>query len=417
MGANGRSYPRPPVPAPTPTSSDDTRAVLLTVSGPDRPGVTSSLMTWLLNSGAELGDVEQVVLRRHLALGVVASLPPGADLAGLRGMIEAMGLHLDVEEIPTAHSDHALGTIVTLLGRRIGPAQFGAVATAVAEAGGNIERIARLSQFPVVSYELAVGGVDVESLRSPLRAVALREEIDVAVDADGLGRRSRRLVVLDVDSTLIRDEIIELLADEAGKGEEVASITRRAMEGELDFEASLRARVALLEGLDHAAMERARTRVRFTPGARTFVRTLHRLGFRVALVSGGFTFFTDRLAEDLGIDHAFANVLEVADGRLTGGLVGAVVDRARKAQLLREVAAEEGIALEQVVAVGDGANDLDMLAAAGLGIAFNAKPVVREVAEVSLSVPYLDAVLFLLGVRRSEIEAADHSLIDDPPLD
>lgn len=408
MGSNGRSYPRPPVPTPTPTSDGDPRVVLLTVSGPDRPGVTSSLMAWLLEAGADLDDVEQVVLRRHLALGVVATISPTVDLAGLGELVEGMDLHLDIEGVTAAVSEPALGTIVTLLGRRIGPAQFGAVAKAVAAAGGNIERIGRLSQFPVVSYELAVAGVDVGTLRPPLLAVARTEGIDVAIDADGLGRRSRRLVVLDVDSTLIRDEIIELLADEAGKGAEVADITRRAMEGELDFEASLRARVALLEGLDHAAMERARTRVRFTPGARTFVRTLHRLGYRVALVSGGFTFFTDRLAEDLGIEHAFANVLEVADGRLTGGLVGAIVDRARKAQLLRDVAAAEGITLEQVVAVGDGANDLDMLATAGLGIAFNAKPVVREVAEVSLSVPYLDAVLFVLGVRRSEVEAADH---------
>lgn len=412
MGSNGRSYPRPPVPTPIPTSDGDPRVVLLTVSGPDRPGVTSSLMTWLLEAGADLDDVEQVVLRRHLALGVVATISPTVDLAGLGDLVEGMGLHLDIEGVTAAGSEPALGTIVTLLGRRIGPAQFGAVAKAVAAAGGNIERIGRLSQFPVVSYELAVAGVDVGTLRPPLLAVARAEGIDVAIDADGLGRRSRRLVVLDVDSTLIRDEIIELLADEAGKGAEVADITRRAMEGELDFEASLRARVALLEGLDHAAMERARTRVRFTPGARTFVRTLHRLGYRVALVSGGFTFFTDHLAEDLGIDHAFANVLEVADGRLTGGLVGAIVDRARKAQLLRDVAAAEGITLEQVVAVGDGANDLDMLATAGLGIAFNAKPVVREVAEVSLSVPYLDAVLFVLGVRRSEVEAADHPEAD-----
>ena len=178
------------------------------------------------------------------------------------------------------------------------------------------------------------------------------------------------------------------------------------MEGELDFEASLRARVALLEGLDHGAMERARTRVRFTPGARTFVRTLHRLGFKVALVSGGFTFFTDRLAEELDIDHAFANVLEVADGTLTGGLEGPIVDRARKAQLLREVAAHEGIALDQVVAVGDGANDLDMLAAAGLGIAFNAKPAVRASADTALNLPYLDAVLYLLGLSREEVEDA-----------
>jgi phosphoserine phosphatase len=237
--------------------------------------------------------------------------------------------------------------------------------------------------------------------------VARRRSIDIAIQPDGLGRRSQRLVVLDVDSTLIQHEVIDLLAAEAGCAEQVASITERAMAGELDFEASLRARVALLEGLDEAALARALERMTLTPGAKTFVRTLRRMGFRVAIVSGGFTYFTDHLRRRLHIDHAFANKLEVVDGKLTGRVRGRVVDRRRKAELLERVARKEGIPLDQTVAVGDGANDLDMLARAGLGIAFNAKPVVADAADAALSVPYLDAILFLLGIRQSEVAAAD----------
>jgi phosphoserine phosphatase len=213
--------------------------------------------------------------------------------------------------------------------------------------------------------------------------------------------------MMDVDSTLISDEVIELLAEEAGCLDEVRDLTERAMAGGLDFEQALRQRVALLEGLDLAALDRARERMTLTPGARTFVRTLKRLGYTVGIVSGGFTHFTDRLAEELGLDHAVANELEIVDGRLTGSVLGQVVDRARKADLLREFAQAEGVPLSQTVAVGDGANDLDMLAAAGLGVAFNAKPVVQEAAEVAVNVPFLDAILFLLGVTRDEVERAD----------
>jgi phosphoserine phosphatase len=211
---------------------------------------------------------------------------------------------------------------------------------------------------------------------------------------------------MDVDSTLVQGEVIEMLAAEAGCLDEVAAVTTAAMSGELDFEQSLRARVKLLEGLPVDAVDRVRGQVRLTPGARTLVRTLKRLGWTVGIVSGGFTAVTDDLQRELGLDHALANVLEVVDGRLTGQLLGAVVDRAAKAAALRRFAEEEGLMPEQTVAIGDGANDLDMLAAAGLGIAFNAKQVVREAADTAISVPFLDAVLFLLGIPRDEVEQA-----------
>jgi phosphoserine phosphatase len=214
---------------------------------------------------------------------------------------------------------------------------------------------------------------------------------------------------MDVDSTLVQGEVIELLAAEAGCEAEVARVTAAAMAGELDFETSLRARVALLSGLPVEAVDRVRAAVRLTPGARTLVRTLKRLGYAVGIVSGGFTAVTDDLVTELGLDHALANVLEVRDGLLTGSVVGAIVDRAAKAEALRGFARLEGLTMAQTVAIGDGANDLDMLEAAGLGIAFNAKPVVRDAADAAVSVPFLDAVLFLLGITREEIEAADAS--------
>jgi phosphoserine phosphatase len=296
---------------------------------------------------------------------------------------------------------------VTIIGAQIKPEAFGAVANAIASAGGNIDSIERLSRYPVVSYELAVSGGDQMAMRSSLLVTSAGHDVDVAVQAEGLTRRSKRLIVLDVDSTLIQDEAIDLLADEAGVAAKVAVLTNKAMSGEIDFAASLTQRVALLRDLPVEALERVWGRIRLTPGARTFVRTLHRMGMKIAIVSGGFTVFTERLKADLGLDHAFGNELEIINGKLTGNLIGPPIDRARKASILTEVARIEGIPLDQTVAIGDGANDLDMLAVAGLGIAFNAKPVVRDAAQTAVSVPYLDAILFLLGIRREEVEAAD----------
>ena len=385
--------------------------LLIRVSGRDRPRVTRDLLQLLGRAGAVLEDMEQLVVRERLTLDVLVRLD-GADSDASKSVVRDVlfwgfthDLKVEFERVASTSSRAGLMRhAVTVLGRPLTPSALAAVAEAVAATGGNIDRIVRLATEPVTAYDLVVIAGDVEAMRRELGAVAQAERIDVAVQVNGLERRAKRLVVMDVDSTLIVDEVIELLADEAGCGAEVAATTARAMAGELDFEGSLRERVRLLAGLDEAAVDRVRRRIRLTPGARTFVRTLKRLGFVVGIVSGGFTPFTDVLRTDLGLDHAYANTLEVRDGRLTGEVLGPVVDRARKAELLAQIAAQEGVPLSQTVAVGDGANDLDMLAAAGLGIAFNAKPVVRAQADTTVSVPYLDAILFMLGIRGADVE-------------
>ncbi|MET0694263.1 MAG: phosphoserine phosphatase SerB [Propionibacteriaceae bacterium] len=384
--------------------------LLIRVSGADQPRVTRDLLRLLADSGAVLEDMEQLVVRERLTLDVLVRLGGGADRVVKDVLFWGFtqGLQVDFERVE-AHSKRALlqRHAVTVLGQSLSPTVLAAVADAIAETGGNIDRIVRLATQPVVAYDLVVIVGDAQAMRRSLVQVAQQHNVDIAVQVNGLERRAKRLVVMDVDSTLIRDEVIELLAAEAGCNDAVTAITARAMAGELDFEASLRERVRLLRGLDGAAIERARGRIRLTPGARTFVSTLKRLGFTVAVVSGGFSVFTDRLRDDLALDYAYANTLEVVDGLVTGEVVGPIVDRARKAQLLAEIAQAEHVPLSQTVAVGDGANDLDMLAAAGLGIAFNAKPVVRQQADTTVSVPYLDAILFMLGIRGVDVERTD----------
>ena len=385
-------------------------SLLLTVTGRDRPGVTAALFDVLAEHDAVLSDVEQVVVHDRLLLGVVVSGP--GDGGPVREALQARAAELDVEVEFTPLDDDAPAAAgdrhhVIVLGAPLQPAAFAGVARRLAACGANIERVLRLSSYPLSAYDLLVSGGETRSLRAELAAEAVAQRVDIAVEPATLWRRARRLVVMDVDSTLVQGEVIEMLAAQAGCEQEVARVTEQAMAGELDFEASLRARVALLEGLPAEAIDVVRSQVRLTPGGRTLVRTLKRLGYAVGIVSGGFTCVTDDLVRDLGLDHALSNTLEVVDGRLTGRLLGRVVDRARKAEALREFAAAQGLSMAQTVAIGDGANDLDMLAAAGLGIAFNAKPVVREAADAALSVPFLDAVLFLLGVPREEVEAAD----------
>ncbi len=365
-------------------------------------------MALLSSRDSLIEDIEQIVIRGNLNLSLIVKVPTDDDL---RAELLLFGYEQKVEitfdEVSSSPTKTAPLLIATLLGSDVPATEFGAIAATVADNGGNIDRIIRLAKYPVMAYELAISGHDREALRAALLAHSHNLTCDLAVHRFGLARRAKRLVVLDVDSTLIQDEAIELLAEAAGSLPEVAAMTDKAMAGDLDFAASLTSRVKTLAGLDADALEAMNSRIRLTPGARTFIRTLRRLGYKTAIVSGGFTSVTDHLQAELGIDYAHANQLEVADGVLTGRTTGPVVDRAEKANFVRTIADKEGIPLDQVVAVGDGANDLDMLNTAGLGIAFNAKPVVREAADTALNVPYLDAVLFVLGISREEIIEAD----------
>ncbi|WP_454553634.1 phosphoserine phosphatase SerB [Geodermatophilus nigrescens] len=411
--------PLDPTPRVRPDSPSDGPRALLTVTGADRPGVTARLFGALAGDAGvpplEVVDVEQVVVHGHLVLGVVVGALPADGPVDEEAFLAALGTLADGVEAATgvrvaveSASDRRAAAPgrahhVTLLGRPVPPSAVAGAATAIAGVGGNIDAIRRLSDHPVTALELTVSGAEATALRTALAAVATATGADLAVEPVGLARRSKRLIVLDVDSTLVRGEVIDELAARAGRAAEVARITAAAMNGELDFAESLRARVATLAGLPVEVLDEVREHLELTPGARTLIRTLQRHGFRCGIVSGGFTQITDPLAASLGLDFAAANTLEVADGRLTGGLVGEIVDRAGKARALARFAGEHGIPLEQTVAVGDGANDLDMLNAAGLGIAFNAKPMVREQAHTALNQPYLDAVLQVLGFTRDEV--------------
>ena len=391
---------------------------LLTVTGADRPGITAALFTALARHDVEVRDVEQVVIRGRLVLGVLVTLhgerAPFRD--AVRALAADLGVHVDL-----VFGDEADGPMVRrggrhhviVLGTPLTAAAVADIADRIAELGGNIDTINRLSKYPVTSLELLVSGADGGALRAALALAASAEGVDIAVERAGLHRRAKRLVVFDVDSTLITGEVIEMLAAHAGCEDEVAAVTAAAMAGELDFAESLRRRVATLDGLDAGVLEKVRADLVLTPGARTLIRTLKRMGYRCGIVSGGFTQVTDHLVEMLDLDFAAANTLEIVDGRFTGRVVGEIVDRAGKARALARFAAEAGVPMSQTVAVGDGANDIDMITAAGLGIAFNAKPALREVADTSLNQPYLDAVLFFLGVNREDIEQAD---AEAPPL-
>ncbi|OBB68915.1 phosphoserine phosphatase SerB [Mycobacterium sp. 852014-50255_SCH5639931] len=390
-------------------------SVLITVTGVDQPGVTSALFEALSGHGVELLNVEQVVIRHRLTLGVLVCCP--ADVADspefrrdVESAIRGVGLDVSIEhsddvEIIREPSTHT----IFVLGRPITAGAFGAVAGAVAGLGVNIDLIRGVSDYPVTGLELRVSVPSGSEavLRTALNQVSAEKRVDVAVEDYTLERRAKRLIVFDVDSTLVQGEVIEMLAARAGAEGKVAAITDAAMRGELDFAQSLEQRVATLAGLPATVIGEVADQLELMPGARTTLRTLRRLGFHCGVVSGGFRGIIEPLAEELMLDYVAANELEIVDGKLTGRVVGPIIDRAGKAAALREFAERAGVPMAQTVAVGDGANDIDMLAAAGLGIAFNAKPALREVADASLSHPYLDTVLFLLGVTRGEIEAAD----------
>ena len=391
-------------------------SILVTISGRDRPGVTAWFFAALAAHDVDVRDVEQVVIQERLILAVLIELR--GDPAALRHSVthaaDALGMECEVvvatqfgEQPGTAQArEPGSRSHVIMMGRPLRPGAVSHVAQCIADVGANIESVSQLSTEPVYSIEMIVRAPDAAALRASLVRAADDTGVDIAVEPAGLRRRAKRLVVLDVDSTLIRDEAIDVLAERAGVGPQVAEITAQAMGGHLDFAESLRARVALLEGLSTDDLASVRDSLELTPGARTFVRTLRRLGCHVGVVSGGFTFVTDRFVTELGLDFAAANVLEIVDGRLTGKLVGELVDRAGKAAALRRFAERFGVPLSQTVAVGDGANDIDMLEAAGLGVAFNAKSALRAAADTSVTLPYLDSILFVLGITGDEVAEA-----------
>ena len=405
-----------------PTLSDS-RVLHIDITGHDRAGVTHALTSILARSGARILDIGQAVIHDALALGMLVELTDSMKSSSLLTelLLKAHELGVQVhfsassgEEYQAWVGSQSKGRyLISVLGPTITAAHLAAVSGAIAQAGLNIDRIDRLSgRTPLdapneaarVCVELATSGelATEDPIRSALMALTREHDIDIAFQHDNVYRRNRRLVAFDMDSTLIRTEVIDELAVLAGVGAEVQAITEAAMRGELDFQASFRKRVSLLKGLPESALATVVANVPLMDGAERLVSTLRRLGYKTAILSGGFTFMGRELQRRLGIDYLHANELDVRDGVVTGEVRTEIVDGERKAHYLTEIARAEGISMEQVIAVGDGANDLPMLRLAGLGIAFRAKPVVRQRARQSISTLGLDGILYLLGVRDRE---------------
>jgi len=384
--------------------------VLVTVTGKDSPGITARLTGLLAEAGAALLDIEQVVVRGQLTLCLLVRLPEARGvLKELLFAARELGVALDFQPVDAppavpAPSRH----VVTVVGRSLGARELHAVAERLARHGANIERVHRLSEAEPGAVELHIAlpaEREPEELKRALLELSMStNSFDVALQRESLYRRGKRLVVMDMDSTLIRIEVIDELARAYGVGEQVARITERAMQGEMDYDESLRQRVGLLEGLDEQVLRDIAANLPLTEGAETLIRVLKRLGYRTAILSGGFSVAAEALMARLGIDQAHSNVLEVVDGKLTGRTLGPIVNARRKAELLESIAQAEGILLDQVIAVGDGANDLLMLERAGLGIAFRAKPKLRQAADTSITAGGLDSILFFLGLTTRELQ-------------
>jgi len=388
---------------------------LILVSGEDSPGITEALFSTLSPFSLTIIDIEQVVIRSRLILTILISLDRAHASAIENDLNEkAESLDLDIAIAFSEQKSESIAaktglTHVVILSQDLKPAALADIASAIAGVSGNIERIQRTASYPVTAIECVVSRAPTVTLKSALTPLASQHSVDIAVSPGGLMRWAKKLVLMDVDSTLIAQEVIELLGAKAGVQTQVKEITDRAMAGEIDFEASLRERVALLKGLPESVIDEVRNEISLTPGAKTLVSTLQKLGHTVAVVSGGFINVIEPLLTSLNISLYRANTLEIVEGLLTGQVQGPVIDRAAKATALKDFAKQEGVDLEQTVAIGDGANDLDMIALAGLGIAFNAKPAVRAAADSALSAPYLDSVLYLLGITREDVEESGQS--------
>jgi phosphoserine phosphatase len=398
--------------------SDTNDRVLITVTGRDRAGITAILTGILAEQGATLHDIEQVVVQGQLTLCLLVGLSHARDvLKELLFAAKELGMELDFKPVGDLPGTGAAAVgevgrryVITAIGRSLGADHLHALARTLAAEGANIEKISRLSEGTLASVEIhasLAGGRDREVLKRSLLAVATSAGFDVSLQRESLFRRSKRMVVMDMDSTLIRIEVIDELARAAGVGEAVSKITERAMQGEMDYDESLRQRVALLVGLDVKVLDKIANDLPLTEGAETLIRVLKRLGYRTAVISGGFSRAAEALKRRLGIDYAFSNNLEIEGGKLTGRVVGPIVNAQRKAELLELIAQLEGVLLDQVIAVGDGANDVLMLEKAGLGIAFRAKTKLREAADTTISDSGLDAILYLLGISGRELQEID----------
>ncbi len=401
--------------------------ILINLTGPDRPGITRDLSTILATHDIRVLDIGQAVIHDTLTLGILVEMPPEAEshpvLKDVLFKAHEWDLQARFTPVPLDEYERWVGEqgqprhIMTLIGSRLTARHLEGLGDVATRHGLNIDNISRLSGRVSLRtpgdelrscVELSLRGTpdDSSALRGDLLALAQELDVDIAFQVDDVYRRNRRLVAFDMDSTLIQTEVIDELAEAAGVGERVSAITEAAMNGELDFEQSLVQRVALLEGLDEGVLSQIAEQLPIMPGAERLIRTLRSLGYRTAILSGGFTYFGEHLKEQLGIDYVYANELEIKNGKLTGRVAGPVVDGARKAALLGELAERENLRLEQTIAVGDGANDLPMLDAAGLGIAFHAKPKVRASAEQVISNLGLDGILYLIGMSDREVQQA-----------
>ncbi|NRP09601.1 MULTISPECIES: phosphoserine phosphatase SerB [unclassified Marinobacterium] len=399
--------------------------ILLTLSGSDKPGVTAGITTILAKYDVEVLDIGQAVIHNTLSLGLLLKVPHEAEssplLRDLLFKAHEMNMVPRFEPVTLDEYQSWVGAqgksrhIITLLARRISAEHIAKVTEVAARYDLNIDNISRLSgrvsidaveeesSKACVEFSVRDMSADEAEVRATLLTLASELGVDIAFQRDDIYRRNRRLVVFDMDSTLIEAEVIDELAKEAGVGEQVSEITEAAMRGEIDFNDSFKRRVALLEGLDESVLEGIAQRLKMTEGAEQLMSQLKRTGYKTAILSGGFTYFAKFLQKRLGFDYIHANELDIQDGKVTGKVVGTVVNGERKAELLREIAAKEGVSLEQTIAVGDGANDLPMLSIAGLGIAFRAKPLVRENAKQSISTLGLDGILYLIGFRDRDV--------------